>query len=178
MVPGTELFSIPMIYLATYPFIISTIIQVAGPMINNWYFEGVTGLTIGYYHFGFDFWRPWGWILILLTTIFETPILLALIGKEAIELTVFLLPQRGYHIACNQLIWVKTILIDWVANFGIIPQDAKMFRKWNDDVNNPNYPDTIDSDDIMNDCIWYYDVALEYLAPYREFPFSVLDDYY
>ena len=80
MVPGSELFYTPMIYLAIYPLIISTIIQVAGPMINTWYFEAVTGLTIGYYHFGFDFFQPWGWILILITTIIEPSILLGLLG--------------------------------------------------------------------------------------------------
>ena len=79
-VPDTELIYTPVVDFASYPLIISTIIQVAGPMINNWYFEGVTGLTIGYYHFGFDFFQPWGWILILITTIIEPSILLGLLG--------------------------------------------------------------------------------------------------
>ena len=91
-VPGIHLFTVPLIYFAIVPLTLSTIIQVVGPIIITLYFEAVTGLNIGYKYFGFDFYPPWGWILMLTTAIIETTIAILLITAMTFESIAYILP--------------------------------------------------------------------------------------
>ena len=56
-------------YFVLIPMTLSALIQIIFPWILVIFFEARTGLTLGYYDFGWEFHKPMGYLLNIVTTI-------------------------------------------------------------------------------------------------------------
>ena len=141
------------------PLTLSTLIQVIGPWIITFYFEYKTGFTLGYWEFGFfNFYVPYGYLLNIISTLFEPVIIISILSSFAVEALLYLIPSRGNYLPCEIIALFQLIVFDIPTNLGLISSEAGVFRNRHGEI--------INQGDLYDDCRWYIDIHLGDLFPY------------